>query len=556
MNVIHNPILPGFYPDPSICRVEDDFYLVTSSFSYFPGIPIFHSRDLVHWEQIGHVLDRTEQVHLTYQDISTGIFAPTIRYHEGMFYVITTNVTTHENFICTAEDPAGRWSLPHVIKEAGGIDPSLFFDEDGSCYFVGTSPMGDTRYNHQVIVLGELDLDTFQIKGEQVPIGDGAQKDSYCPEGPHLYKRDGWYYLMIAEGGTEHFHAVTISRSRNIKGPYENYQGNPILTHRHLGENYPICNVGHGDLVECKDGSWYMVCLGSRLMDGYHKLLGRETFLVPVTWEKGWPIVSPGTGKVEWTYPAPNMPEWKAESKCGFSLAESGRGFGGESLGMEWNVLGTPYETFYRLDKDTLSIWMKAKNMVPWEYDHTEFDFLTHMNSLGNTKESMPFVGRRLCSMSFWASVTVKAELQGEESVGLVLLQNNANQLRLECKKGKEGQTVVFLTKTRYRLENGIRWFDEVQLGSAEMGDANCLRLEVEGNRSRFTFRAAAEGQGCLIVAQNVDGSFLGSETAGGFVGTYLGMFATGNGTESLNEAAFTDFIYHPLVSNDEKDIE
>ena len=390
-----------------------------------------------------------------------------------------------------------------MIKEAGGIDPSLFFDEDGSCYFVGTSPMGDTRYDHQVIVLGELDLDTFQIKGEQVPIGDGAQKDSYCPEGPHLYKRDGWYYLMIAEGGTEHFHAVTISRSRNIKGPYGNYQGNPILTHRHLGENYPICNVGHGDLVECKDGSWYMVCLGSRLMDGYHKLLGRETFLVPVTWEKGWPIVSPGTGKVEWTYPAPNMPEWKAESKCGFSLAESGRGFGGESLGMEWNVLGTPYETFYRLDKDTLSIRMKAKNMVPWEYDHTEFDFLTHMNSLGNTKESMPFVGRRLCSMSFWAAVTVKAELQGEESAGLVLLQNNANQLRLECKKGKEGQTVVFLTRTRYRLENGIRWFDEVQLGSVEMGDASCLRLEVEGNRSRFTFRAAAEGQGCLVIAQN-----------------------------------------------------
>ena len=304
--MIQNPILRGFYPDPSICLAGEDFYLITSSFSYFPGIPVFKSSDLCSFEQIGYVLDRKEQLHVTYKDISGGIFAPTIRYNEGTFYVITTNMTTHENFICTAKNPAGPWSDPIVIKDAKGIDPSLFFDDDGRVYFTGTAGgFGDKKYDHQVIEVREIDVKTGQFIGEGWAIGDGALKDSKFPEGPHLYKRNGWYYLLIAEGGTEHYHAVTVSRSRSLREPFENYIGNPILTHRHLGKMYPICNVGHADMVELPDGSWYMVCLGSRLIDGYHKPLGRETFLMPVAWEEDWPVVSPGTGKVEWSYEKP-----------------------------------------------------------------------------------------------------------------------------------------------------------------------------------------------------------------------------------------------------------
>ena len=535
MKMIHNPILPGFYPDPSICRVEDDFYLVTSSFSYFPGIPVFHSRDLIHWEQIGHVLDRKEQVHLTYQDMSTGIFASTIRYHEGVFYVISTNLTTMENFICTADHPAGPWSMPHVIKAAGGIDPSLFFDDDGSCYFTGTSPMGAKEYDHQMIVLSKIDLDTFQLTGEVSAIGDGALKGAGSPEGPHIYKKDGWYYLLIAEGGTEHFHAVTVSRSKNITGPYENYAGNPILTHRHLGKMYPICNVGHADLVELADGSWYMVCLGSRLMDGYHKLLGRETFLAPVSWEDGWPVVSAGTGKIEEAYEAPDLPEYIFAEKEKTS-------FGGEQLGMEWNTLGTPYEDFYCVSKDRLYIQMKALNLVPWEYDHTEFDFFKHISSVGNTKKNMPFVGRRICAMQFEAGVTMRAQLEEKQGAGIVLLQHNANQLRLEVRK-KEEKAEVTLFEVKYCLENGMRWFEEKNLGSVDVENNGEWKLRVKGDYTKFFFFVTDDAGKEYCVAENVDGSFLGSETCGGFVGTYIGLFASGNGTDYNKEAEFSDFF-------------
>ena len=165
---IKNPLLPGFYPDPSIVRVEDDFYMVTSSFSFYPGVPVFHSRDLAHWEQIGHVLDRPTQLPLGADWISGGIFAPTIRYHEGLFYMITTNVDHGGNFIVTAQDPAGPWSEPHWIEGAEGIDPSLFWDEDGTAYYTGTSSGEDMRHNK--IWISRIDLTDFRLVGEKKKI--------------------------------------------------------------------------------------------------------------------------------------------------------------------------------------------------------------------------------------------------------------------------------------------------------------------------------------------------------------------------------------------------
>ena len=296
-----NPILPGFCPDPSICRVGEDYYLVVSSFSYFPGVPVFHSKDLAHWEQIGNVLERTSQLPLPQSGHSQGIYAPTIRYCDGTFYMITTNVSAGGNFIVTASDPAGPWSEPYWLgEEAQGIDPSLFFDDDGTCYYIGTRPnQKGVRYNGDwEIWVQQLDLSTMRLTGESKKVWKGAGHHVIWPEGPHLYKKGEYYYLMHAEGGTADNHAVAIARSRDIWGPYEGCPNNPILTHRHLGTEYPITAVGHGDLVADENDNWYMVMLGSRRCEG-HVNTGRDTYLAKVTWENDWPVVNKGTGKLE-----------------------------------------------------------------------------------------------------------------------------------------------------------------------------------------------------------------------------------------------------------------
>ena len=294
-----NPILPGFYPDPSICAVGDDFYLVNSTFAYFPGIPIMHSKDLAHWEQIGNACDRESQLPLGDTGHSRGLFAPTIRYHEGTFYIICTNVSYGGNFIITAQNPAGPWSEPHYIEGADGIDPSLFFDEDGTCYYIGThpNPAGCQYDGDWYIWIQELDIENMKLVGEVHNVWNGAMRNIIWPEGPHLYKIGEYYYIMHAEGGTGPDHAVTVCRSKNVYGPYENNFCNPILTHRHLGRKYPICYVGHADLVKTINDEWYMVMLAVRPLEGY-TTMGRETFLARVEWENDWPVVNPGVGRL------------------------------------------------------------------------------------------------------------------------------------------------------------------------------------------------------------------------------------------------------------------
>lgn len=535
--MILNPILKGFYPDPSICRVGEDFYMVTSSFSYFPGVPVFHSRDLMHWEQIGHVLDRKEQLHVTYEDISLGIFAPTIRYNDGTFYMITTNMTTHENFYCTASNPAGPWSNPMVIKDATGIDPSLFFDDDGKVYFTGTSGFGDNRFDHQVIMCSEIDLSTGQLVGDVWAIGDGAAKGAISPESPHLYKKDGWYYLVIAEGGTEHYHAVTISRTKDLRQPFENYHSNPILTHRHLGKDYPICNVGHADLVDLPDGSWYMVCLATRLIDGYHKLLGRETFIAPVVWEEDWPVVSPGTGKMEWTYPSPNLKPYPVKTPISHDDFRDGR------LEMEWNYLGTPYEDFVQVEPGKLTIHMLQKNMVPWEFEGEVFDFFAHLTATGKTRENMPWIGKRVTEPSFVVSTKVTVKPSGSESAGMVLLQNNANQLRLEIAASDTPDSVIArAVKVAYGLKDGKMHYEETVEGEIKLAASESYILTMRGANNRYGFEISAPDGSVLMIASDIDGTHLGTEASGGFVGAYIGLFATGNGTATDNTASFAYF--------------
>lgn len=535
---LKNPLLPGFYPDPSICRVDDDFYMVTSSFSYFPGVPVFHSRDLAHWEQIGHVLDRPEQLPLSPDSISGGIFAPTIRYHEGLFYMITTNVSAKGNFIVTAEKPEGPWSDPHWIEGAEGIDPSLFWDDDGKAYYTGTAMAKPETGNKPMIWLSEIDLKEFKLVGEKTYVWGGSLSEPAWPEAPHLYKIDGYYYLMIAEGGTEHFHSETIARAEHVRGPYSSYRGNPILTQRHLGMKEPIANTGHADLVQCQDGSWYMVFLASRPYGGYHKNLGRETFIAPVIWEEGWPVVSPGTGSIQFTYDGPDLPEYKVAE---VPVKDD---FDSEKLSFVWNYLGTPDEDTCRIEDSSLKIRLCDRCMGKGIEEKAAFGKPAEPDALG-------FLGRRQQHMSFDASTRLCFEPKDGQTAGLTVLQNGYHQIRIEMGKNDAGETVIRALRCYKSLD--ISLIHKVQTDEYREE----VLKEILWQEKEAVLIMQARSQDYTLAVENqagerqilavVNGGFLGSETSGGFVGAYIGMFASGNGIMYDEYASFDWFSYEGL---------
>ena len=276
-----NPILRGFHPDPSICRVGGDFYLVVSSFEYFPGIPIYHSTDLVNWKQIGNCLQRAEEFPLMDVGDSGGVWAPTIRWHDGKFYV-TATLEKYGNFIVTADDPAGVWSSPLWLEEIGGIDPSLYF-EDGRAYYCTNESLD----GQEMISMQEINLDSGKIIGKRYALWSGI--GAHFIEAPHVYRIGDWYYLLAAEGGTFYTHMVTAARSKRLMGPYESCPHNPILTNM-CDPTWDVLCAGHADLVDDLQGNWWMVHLGIRLARRTMTHLGRETFLTPVTWQDGWPV--------------------------------------------------------------------------------------------------------------------------------------------------------------------------------------------------------------------------------------------------------------------------
>ena len=512
--IFHNPILPGFYPDPSICRVNDDYYLVTSTFEYFPGLPIFQSRDLIHWRQIGHVLDRASQLPLDEIRPSGGLYAPTIRYWQGVFYVINTLVdgkTKSGNFIVTATDPAGPWSEPCWLESFEGYDPSLFFGEDGRAWISGNRLHEAGYYTgHTKIFLQELDIREMKLIGGENILWDGAVKGVVWAEAPHIYFIDGFYYLMIAEGGTDYHHAVTIARSRKITGPYEANRGNPILTHRHLGGQYPIVGTGHADLVQTQNGDWWMVLLAMRPYGGYFYNLGRETFLVPVRWENGWPIVSPGTGRVEFTYPIPNLPEatWPAEP--------SRDDFEASTLAFYWCFLRTPREDFWSLKERPGYLRLKLRP--------------ERLSEQANPS----FVGRRQQHKHFEAQAAFEFDPQNEnESAGLVLNQNTDFHFRF---------VVTRDTEPVIRLIRRAQGMDEIL--ARQPIDHRQIFLKVEAHEQDYSFYLSKKPNEWQLLAQNVDGRILSTPVAGGFVGAFIGMYASSNGQSSVNHADFDWFEY------------
>jgi hypothetical protein len=286
------PVLPGFYPDPTICRVGDDYYLAHSSFEYFPGVPIWHSRDLLSWTQLGHVLTRRSQFARGDGRPSSGIYAGTLRHHDGRFVYVTTNVNDFEagQLVVQADDPAGPWSDPVRVPGAIGIDPDLVWDADGQC-FLTWKAMSFTE-GEVGILQARLDLASGRLLDPPYPVWQGSGLDAV--EGPHLYEVGGCWYLMLAEGGTERGHAVTVARGSSPSGPFESCPHNPVLTSRSTIS--PVQNTGHADLVRTADGDWAAVYLGTRprgSTPGFH-VLGRETFVAGVGWVDGWPVFDQG----------------------------------------------------------------------------------------------------------------------------------------------------------------------------------------------------------------------------------------------------------------------
>jgi xylan 1,4-beta-xylosidase len=501
-----NPIIPGFYPDPSICRVGDDYYLVNSSFEYFPGVPLFHSKDLVHWRQIGYCLTRKSQLRLDKVRASGGIYAPTIRYNKGTFYMVTTNVGGGGNFYVTAKNPAGPWSEP-IWLDRNGIDPSFLFDDDGKVYYCRHEGQGDGY-----IAQRTLNLETGKLEGELKKIWGGT--GGIWAEGPHLYKIKGKYYLMISEGGTSYDHRVTIARSDSPWGPFEADPNNPILTHRNR-PSHPIQALGHADLVETP-ACWWLVCLGIRPQGGRFHHIGRETFLAPVTWnDQGWPVVN-RNGTLELTLSAPKLPQYT------FEEPPAKDNFDSDKLALQWNFLRNPYKEDFSLTARRGYLRLNGSAVT------------------FNDQDPPAFVGRRQTDLNCTASTQLEFNPNSEnEEAGLVARAFDRFHYEIGITL-KDGIRQAFFRKVvRGEIINPVKYVD-VQPGPVILSiKATPLSYEFSCQSSIGAPEVLGTGLTKDLSVENI-----GFERGMCFTGVYFGMYASGNGKKNTNPADFDWFEY------------
>ncbi len=387
-----NPIVPGYFPDPSICRVGDDFYMVHSTFEYFPAVPIMHSKNLVNWEQIGFCVTEESYLALGGCKNSGGIYAPTIRHHDGVFYMTTTDISGIRNFYVTATNPKGPWSKP-ILVDFPGIDPSFFFDDDGKVYYMSTSKMVD---GIQTTLIAEIDIKTGECLTEKRELWGGT--GGRFPEGPHIYKKDGWYYALLAEGGTAMGHMVTMARSKNIYGPYEAAPQNPILTHREI-VNTKIHGTGHMDLVEDQNGNWWAVFLAFRISENYFHHLGRETFLAPVTWQKdAFPLINAGK-TVTQDMPCDNLPA--------------------PVIPVEWSF----EDSFCKETLDYRYMFLRKSSLVPYSLDNALYlkGNGTHLDEMGTPS----FISFRQNQFNCECSAKFITEFKDNSRVGISAFYDN-----------------------------------------------------------------------------------------------------------------------------------
>lgn len=478
-----NPVVKGFYPDPSVCYADGKYYLVCSSFQYFPGVPLYESDDLVNWTQIGHVLTRKNQVMLEKINSSGGVFAPTIRYNNGRFYMVTTNDTTHQNFYVYTDDIHGEWSDP-IFVDQGGIDPSLLFD-DGHVYFISN---GCDDYGEGGVVQCEINIETGEKLSHSKCIWKGS--GGRYLESPHVYKINGGYYLMAAEGGTEYGHMITYARSESIWGEYKGYEKNPVLTNRNKAP-YIIQGIGHGDLICDKNGDWHILCLGFRQIHmwmPYHTL-GREVFLIPVQFgSDGW-FTAGNDGTCEESYEMKG--DFVQNEKRSYTLENT-------AWNIDWCYLRHPHTENYELSDS------KA---VLHGTDITLDDV-----------DSPTFIGIR--QRDFNMELTADISLES----------------------GEGGVTVYHCEQEHYEValrstESGCEAILKLNIGGIKH---NQTAVPVSGNKAKLIVRADSQIYNFYVNDGEKEvhlgcgqAKYLSSEVCGGFTGVVLGMYAV-NGTSEF----------------------
>ncbi len=493
---IENPIIRGFYPDPSVCRANGRYYMVCSSFEYFPGVPLFESEDLVNWHQIGHCLTRKSQVDLHQIVSSGGVFAPTIRYHKGRFYMVTTNDTYHKNFYVYTDDIYGEWSEP-VFVDQGGIDPSLYFEGDKVYFMSNGSDPADGR---GCIFQCEIDAETGERLTESRPVwkGNGGR---YL-ESPHLYRIGDWYYLTAAEGGTEYGHMITYARGKTPYGPFESYPGNPVLTNRNLGGHESrIQGIGHGDLIQDEEGRTFFVCLGFRQIgqwQPYHHL-GREVFLAPVVWEEdGWFRAGEyGTVRQEMEIPL------------------------GEGIRQQEHNYDVSFESM----KENDVRWCYLREYHPENYRFTrEGVCLQGTRTTLNDVDAPAFLGVRQSEFDTVLKIKVGGDAS-EAGVSFYLSEQHHYDLAILQEKGKRELIL--------RLHIGDAEAVAARAELPEGQEETFLKVVSDAEKYEF-YGWCGDREICLGSAGT---KYLSSEVAGGFTGTVMGMYAV-NTEENLGHWA------------------
>ena len=538
-DTFQNPILPGFYPDPSICAANGKYYIVTSSFYYFPGLPVFESEDLVHWRQIGHAINRPDQLDYCDCDNSEGLWAATIRYHDGRFYIVNTldvNGREHRyNYVITAENPAGPWSDAVIVEGADGIDPSLYFDDQGRVWMCYNHIPEKTAFcTHKQIILRELDPSTWQFTGPEYIIWDAVRDYSLYMEAPHVYKIGEWYYLMTAEGGTQTNHCVRFYRSKSLTEGYEPCPRNPVVSNRNLRmvNALGVSVTGHGDLVQTSAGEWYMVLLGIRpyehYIDDYDQFLprmwirkpdrnqsaqynmGRETFLLPIAWDgDGWPIVDNDNGYINLRERRPDLP-WHRDAWQ--SRVDN---FETSELDLQWVMQRPPKKEFWSLT------------------EHSGYLRLYALPVLAEEKASSAAILRRQQHNDFQAAMAMEFDPQNDgEEAGLLLTQNERFSYLLVKERFDDDIRLAC-----WQIINGKR----ILVASKKVPEGR-IYLYVEGRPGAYSFFWGMTEREMKPLALNVDGTFLSTLVADGYVGVLMGMYISNARAERQDPDCHADF--------------
>ena len=498
-----NPILSGYYPDPSVTRVGDDYYLVNSSFAHFPGLPVFHSKDLVNWTQIANAIDRPGQLDLSGRAVSEGAFAPDISYHDGLFFIVNTCVVCKGNFVITARNPAGPWSDP-VWLPFGGIDPSIFWEGDKAYIVNNDMPAEPPRYEgHRAIWVQEFDWRNLRMTGERTQIVNGGVDISKNPvwiEGPHLFKRGRYYYLIAAEGGTEDRHSEVVFRSESVRGPFVPFPGNPILTQRDLdpARRDPVTSTGHAKFVETQAGEWWATFLGTRPYGPDEYNIGRETFLLPVSWQDDWPVILPHGRRVPFAAPKPKLPvqpRAPLPTAGDFGYVDE---FDGKRLALQWVGIRTPKQSFYRLQDGALLLGSGA--------------------ALGDWQGVPAFIGRRQQHHIATVSTTLRYRpAKDGDRAGLAAVQNDESWLFFGITRIGGAPVIALYTRDKAKADTLV--------ASAPIAADRPVMLAIRADGGRMAFDYTISGQRRTLKS-DLDVTFLSTRRAGGFVGTIIGPYA------------------------------